>query len=183
MKNTLNTHIKDYIAQSLILLLKQKPFDEIKINEICQKAGVNRSSFYRNFANKEQAIVFYLQLNMLPAFLARQPFTRNKDIFVAIFHSINDMGEVVDLLYVNDLSHIFLQYIKDCCGAKPVFDDEEAYRTSLIMGLVFGSLDEWIRRGRVQTPDDMADKIGEHLTRIGENWDALSDEHQPASTE
>ena len=176
MKHTLNTHIKHYIAQALILLLKQKPFDEIKINEICQKAGVNRSSFYRNFANKEQAIVFYLQLNMLPAFLSRQPFTRTKDIFVAIFHSVNDMGDVVDLLYVNDLSHIFLKYIKDCCGAKPVFDDDEAYRTSLIMGLVFGSLDEWIRRGRVQTPDDMADKIGKHLARIGENWDALPDE-------
>ena len=51
IKSTLNTHIKDYIAQSLILLLKQKPLDDIKINEICQKAGVNRSSFYRNFAN------------------------------------------------------------------------------------------------------------------------------------
>ena len=106
MKNTLNTHIKDYIAQSLILLLKQKPFDDIKINEICQKAGVNRSSFYRNFANKEQAIVFYLQLNMIPAYLAR-PLNNTRDIFIAMFESINEMGEVVDLLYANDYHTYF----------------------------------------------------------------------------
>lgn len=169
IKSTLNTHIKDYIAQSLILLLKQKPFDDIKINEICQKAGVNRSSFYRNFANKEQAIVFYLQLNMIPAYLVR-PLNNTRAVFIAMFESINEMGEVVDLLYANDLSHIFLQYIKECCGAKPNFDDDEAYRTSLIMGLVFGSLDEWIVRGRKQSPNEMANKIGEHLQRIGANW-------------
>ncbi|MDO4434766.1 MAG: hypothetical protein Q4B82_09355 [Alysiella sp.] len=81
---------------------------EIKINEICPKAGSNRSSFYRNFKNKEQAIVLYLQLHMIPVYLARQPFKNTKEIFMAMFHSINDMAEVVDLLYTNDLSNLFL---------------------------------------------------------------------------
>lgn len=174
MKPTLNTAIKTYLSEALILLMKDNEFHRIRINQICDKAGVARVSFYRNFANKEQAVIYYLQQKMIPAYLAR-PLNNIRDIFVAMFTSINDMGEVVDLLYANDLSHLFLAYIKDCCGAKVHFDDDEAYRTSLIMGLVFGSLDEWIVRGRKQSPDEMADKIGEHLQRIGGNWVKVSE--------
>ncbi|MDG2938964.1 hypothetical protein P7M32_05270 [Bisgaard Taxon 10/6] len=34
-----------------------------------------------------------------------------------------------------------------------------------------GTLDEWIRRGRVQTADEMADKVRFELQKNGENWD------------
>lgn len=39
------------------------------------------------------------------------------------------------------------------------------------MGLVFSSLDERILRGRKQSADEMVDKIGEYLQKIGGNWD------------
>lgn len=42
------------------------------------------------------------------------------------------------------------------------------YLGSLLV--VFGTVDEWIRRGCMQTPDEMADKVEENLKRILENW-------------
>ena len=37
--------------QALLLLLEKKEFEFITIKEICQKAGVNRSTFYLHYEN------------------------------------------------------------------------------------------------------------------------------------
>ena len=47
---------KEWIFQALLILLREKNLEVITITEICEKAGVNRSSFYRNFASKEDVI-------------------------------------------------------------------------------------------------------------------------------
>lgn len=35
--------------EALLLLLEQKDYDAITVKEICQKAGVNRSTFYLHY--------------------------------------------------------------------------------------------------------------------------------------
>ena len=37
--------------EALLLLLENKEFEYITIKEICQKAGVNRSTFYLHYQN------------------------------------------------------------------------------------------------------------------------------------
>lgn len=37
--------------EALILLLEKKDFEYITIKEICEKAGVNRSTFYIHYEN------------------------------------------------------------------------------------------------------------------------------------
>ena len=44
-----NTAIK--MDKALIKLLDKKPFDYITVKEICQEAGVNRSTFYLHYEN------------------------------------------------------------------------------------------------------------------------------------
>lgn len=51
--------MKDYITQALFLLLRKKDFAEISIGEIAAKAGLNRSTYYRNFNSKEDIVRFY----------------------------------------------------------------------------------------------------------------------------
>ena len=46
-----NTHNKIEIA--FRELLSQKPFKDITINNIVEKAGINRSTFYTHFQDKE----------------------------------------------------------------------------------------------------------------------------------
>ena len=65
---------------------------------------------------------------------------------------------------------LYLDFIKNCCGARAEHDDDLAYKNALIMGVVFGAVDEWIRRGCVQSPDEMADKIAMYLGHIQKNW-------------
>ncbi|WP_395318583.1 TetR/AcrR family transcriptional regulator [Fructilactobacillus frigidiflavus] len=40
------------IENSLLFLMKEIPFAKISINQICERAEINRSTFYRHFADK-----------------------------------------------------------------------------------------------------------------------------------
>ena len=54
---------KGLIVQSLVYLMRKKSFHEIKITEICKKAGVSRLSYYRNFESKEDIVLYYFSNN------------------------------------------------------------------------------------------------------------------------
>lgn len=43
---------KKNLYESLLELMKEKPFEEIKVSDICEKAMVNRSTFYSHFDDK-----------------------------------------------------------------------------------------------------------------------------------
>lgn len=47
---------RDCITQALIRLMREKPFDEINVSEICKAAGYNRITYYRNFSSKEDIL-------------------------------------------------------------------------------------------------------------------------------
>lgn len=48
--------VKEEITTALMALLKQKPYREIKVTEVVEKAGVCRASFYRNYLTMDQVI-------------------------------------------------------------------------------------------------------------------------------
>ena len=51
-----NLYVVEHITDSLLDLMKQKHLSDISIGELCNKAGVGRASFYRNFRVKEDVI-------------------------------------------------------------------------------------------------------------------------------
>lgn len=51
-----NEFTRQCIAEALFLLMKEKPYQEITITDICAKAGVARTTYYRNFSSKADII-------------------------------------------------------------------------------------------------------------------------------
>ena len=49
------------MADALIHAMREKPFSKITINEITDQAGVNRSTWFRNFSDKNEAVSFKLE--------------------------------------------------------------------------------------------------------------------------
>lgn len=56
-----NTQVKRKIADALFTLMDTKPLSDIHITEIVGYAKVSRSSFYRNYASKEDIIIILIQ--------------------------------------------------------------------------------------------------------------------------
>ena len=51
---------RTYIADALLSLLKTKKFQDISINDIINKAGVSRMTFYRQFYDKKEVLKYIL---------------------------------------------------------------------------------------------------------------------------
>ncbi|MDE6707509.1 MAG: TetR/AcrR family transcriptional regulator, partial [Oscillospiraceae bacterium] len=49
-----NTALK--MNQALLAILEKKDFEYITIKEICEKAGVNRSTFYLHYQNTRELL-------------------------------------------------------------------------------------------------------------------------------
>ena len=173
MVNSANIMVKQCITEALLRLMQKKSFQQISISEITRIAGVGRVSFYRNYQSKEDILYQYLlnQFNQhFQKISSEGKIQTTRDIFVNIFAFLKSCYWMLSILYEKDSSSLLLNFIKNCCGANPEQDINLAYKNALIMGVVFGAVDEWIRRGCMQTPDEMADKVEENLKRILENW-------------
>ena len=49
------------LIQALTDLLVEKTFDEIRVKDICQRAGVHRSTFYDHFEDKLHLLTYGIQ--------------------------------------------------------------------------------------------------------------------------
>ena len=46
------------LSSSLLGLLREKPYSQISVSEICERAMVRRATFYRHFADKEELLTY-----------------------------------------------------------------------------------------------------------------------------
>ncbi|MBR3523142.1 MAG: TetR/AcrR family transcriptional regulator C-terminal domain-containing protein [Bacilli bacterium] len=85
---------KTYLANALLELLKEKDFDKIKVNEICDKALIHKTTFYNHFEDKYELLNYTL---------------------LKIHHEITDNtkfeGSLID--YYLSIAKYYIKYIKD----------------------------------------------------------------------
>jgi len=59
------TKTKRDLRNAIIILLKDKPFEKVTVSDICEKAMINRMTFYKHFQDKydliEHTVVFLIE--------------------------------------------------------------------------------------------------------------------------
>ncbi len=103
------------ITDALIALIHEKGYRHITITELCERAGVARRTFYRNFDTVED-VLRYLGGTTIEAFsreMARHAEESYYEILVAFFSFWQEYEAVFALFAGNNLTHIlFAEYIK-----------------------------------------------------------------------
>lgn len=57
----ISTRLTDAITAAAVTLFREQGFEEVSVGDICLKAGIARSSFYRAFSNKKEIIRYVLE--------------------------------------------------------------------------------------------------------------------------
>ncbi|MCD8107228.1 MAG: TetR/AcrR family transcriptional regulator [Oscillospiraceae bacterium] len=151
----LNEFVKDCLTQALFELMNVKPFDEISVTELVAKAGVSRATFYRNFGSKKSVIEKYLQTLIMELNKESQSADDWETFSVSLLNHFYDHKEVYLLLYRQHMANLIYEEIRWSMKINDDEDNVECYKKSTIAGLVFGAVDEWIRRGMKETPDEI----------------------------
>ena len=76
---------RDFIIEAFFLLLRDNKINDISIQSICDKAGVSRVTFYRNFKDKNDIILGYFT-KMIKRFL-QEMGTRNNNYYDIAYQS------------------------------------------------------------------------------------------------
>lgn len=161
-KKLLNSITCESIIEALFLLMERKDYKSISITELANKAGVGRASFYRNFKDKDDVIVKYLEeQSVVWAKDLKKPNLTSIDIAESLFTYFKGQERVLKLLYKAGLSHLVLKSIYNVCGPTSEQSNAIAYANACIVGALYMWCDEWIKRGMQESPKEMVNLIVE----------------------
>lgn len=107
------------LYEALVLLLKDKTFEEIKVSDICQKALVNRSTFYSHFNDKYE--LFMSLINNLKQELENDLKSIEEDnlkdyylkMIEVFLNHVEDKKEIYKSILINNRNSIIMDMIYD----------------------------------------------------------------------
>ena len=161
---------RDCLGDALIALLRAKPFDDITVQEVLDRAGVSRSTFYEHYRDKNDLFLsdvdeFFAAMSTL---LARRndPSERvapvaefcahvagARDMYAAMvasgrMHDVNDLGT----------EHFARGIAVRLAGQRRGAALSAATRDSLAHGLagaLMSMVTRWVRQGMSASPEEM----------------------------
>ncbi len=151
--------LKDYIAEALLILMRKMEFDKITIQDITEKAGVNRSTYYRNFKSKTD-VIRYFYVRCLREYLDTIDGMQisPKDYFVGMFVSFRKHKDALLMLEEQGFSYLLLdvmnQYFQEDYSEDELL---KKYRFYYHTGGVFNTFALWLSDDMSTEPEELAD--------------------------
>jgi AcrR family transcriptional regulator len=157
---------RDRLGDALVALMQEKPFDEIKVQDVLDRAGVGRSTFYEHFKDKDDLFLSDADefFEMMASLLKRRGDTSRRvapvrELFAHVadvrpfYEAMQASGLTQDLLEL--ATNHFARGIEDRLEARGVPLEERAARAQALAGALFAILPWWIRRGMKESPAEM----------------------------
>ena len=148
------TRTKSCLRAALIELLKEEPFENITIKAICERASVNRSTFYTYYTCPRDLIdeIENDILSKLPDYnpAGHRPFI---ETFQPFMQYIKDNGDSFRILLSSSVDSSFgeqiMRAVMDKYDEFAVLDDKEEMRFRFIFAVngCVGVVREWINSG------------------------------------
>lgn len=149
------SYVQEKITEALLMLFHRHGIDELAVSDIVKAAGVGRASFYRHFTGKRDVLEKHLQRLIREwgrEFEATNDITRFVETLLMHYYRHRD---VYLLLYRQNLSSLIYEQIRWAMQMDSAQSPIERYQKASFAGLIFGTIDEWLRGGMQETPREM----------------------------
>lgn len=158
-KSITSEMMKSYIADALLILMSNKDYTDITVGEIAEKAGVNRSTYYRHFEKKEDVVMYFLDnisKNILEWDKAKK--SSFEEHLINVYKHYYNHKKQMMTIYKNGLSGLFLDILKKYLGADSHKDEQASiqYDIAFHIGGTFNHFMLWFSRDMSDSPEDMA---------------------------
>ena len=157
--NTSTYMMKGYIADSLLLLMRSQPYESISIGEVTKRAGVNRSTYYRNFHSKDEVIMFVYN-RIIEEYLTSIEASGEMPLQVyleAMFTFFLKYKDSLMLIYHADVAHHILSALNSIFTADGVnLSVEEMFRIHYHTGGIYNTFLLWFDTGMSVSPKKLS---------------------------
>lgn len=101
-------------------LLEEKKFEEFTVNELCDRAMIRRTTFYKHFADKYDYFTFYLketcesfQEELSPDILTEDINAYYIQMSIKLLRFISDHQKLVNHISESDMFHVLLNILSE----------------------------------------------------------------------
>ena len=156
-----NIHLRKQVLQSLLKMMQTQDINDISISSLTENAGIGRASFYRNYDSKEDVLrqEAISKLQRWGRISERDPRFSPIYIFESLFTHIRENGEFYAALQKAGLMDIILDTLVEKVGLDPSMPNEEAYAKASLAYMIFGWINEWMKRGMQEKGDELKDML------------------------
>lgn len=164
------------IEKSMVTLLNVKSYDDISIKDICDESGISRGTFYQHYRDKDDFLFQYQKAMMKKGKrrLTQIQFEERRQFFEHALNFWINEGELLLLLLRDNGAYIVHQAIKKnlqqnievrlvpIMNTQALTNKEKYFLIIFMSNAVFGMLEDWVQRGRKESPKEislMIDKV------------------------
>jgi AcrR family transcriptional regulator len=156
-----NTYVRQQLTDTLVEMLKTEKLDAVTVSRLCQKAGVARASFYRNYTDTSDVLQQACS-RMIKAW--GKAFEQEKDaspdtVFASLFNHYYAHRDFYITLVRAGQGEFILRTIEMVCGPKEEMDDPTAYAQAYFAYGLYGYLLEWMKRGMKEDGRELNEMI------------------------
>jgi AcrR family transcriptional regulator len=161
---------RDALGDALVALMHENNFDDITVQQVLDRAGVGRATFYAHYRDKEDLFISDVEefFNMASSVLKRHNVNTKRLVPVReLFSHLRDVREFYLALVAsgkaNDVRElgrgIFARSIDERLQAAGVQIDplQRSAQAHVLAGCMFSLLDWWIDKGMKNDPQEMDD--------------------------
>jgi AcrR family transcriptional regulator len=172
---------RDRLGDALIALMQEKPFDGITVQEVLDRAGVSRSTFYVHYRDKEDLFLSDLDefLEMMAMRLSRhreesERVAPVREFFAHVaeaqqlYAALVEAGKVQDFLELaqGHFARGIERRLAEMPRAKGVAAGDRATVAHALAGAMLSLLKWWIDRG-MPTPPEQMDELYHQMVWSG----------------
>ena len=174
-------YTKLVLRQSLLELMRDRPINKINVTDICERADINRGTFYAHYADQYDLLA-QIENELYEEIKRSIEKSLNADtlssLLVEIFEALAANGDLCRILLSEFGDKAFLKRIVDIARDKCIEEWSalipSADRRVLDMHYTFdangsvGVIQEWVQNGLAETPGEIArllDRISKGVLR------------------
>lgn len=162
-KNTYHESVCEAITQALLLLMEHQSYERITVMDIIRKAGVGRSSFYRNFHDKDEILEKYVSRLFSGSARIHDPYSNEhlRETIISHYQTYYENRDFLLTLHRNKILYRFLDLLRNITEST-ITDNRliiNAYQPAFFSAANLGVLGNWLERGCQESPEEIAEVI------------------------
>ncbi len=156
---------KALIRTALVELMGEKNFERITIKELCERADVNRTTFYLHYADQRSVLndVKESVCRKTVAMIDEANFSRPTDFVEQFLKYIKENDRQFRILFLNDEGDSFRFALMDAVAREliplmPTTDDpqNDAFGLAYLMAGSLSIIIEWMKTNYERSPRELA---------------------------
>lgn len=167
---------KNILYSTLLELMKEKQFEEIKVSDICSHALINRSTFYSHYNDKYELLEEYINTlkdSLIEELSKNKNINNTKQYYIELiklfFNHIEEKRNIYISAMINNRNSITMDIIYDVLNhevTKRLNDIEFKNKTipveiisKFYLGAVFNVGIEWLKNENKYSKEDLVNYL------------------------